>query len=247
MSAAGELRERLVIAVIAAGWDPGTAVAALRELEEFIVGEKAEHPALSEPAAIPARPDLPSPGEDAAPAAKAGDAAPPAPPRKAAQRKTWTPEKVAELKQMWRSSAHISEIAARFNINTGTVAWRASKHGLGPRPRPAVRAATPAPAPDHPSAPPAVAKSAPPPPFPDTSDLPAAAMADGPVAASVNSVITFLRSRDIVVVRDDTVSSDRPHWQVDGHRGCALAADELLDYANKQRAFIGQQPFYYGL
>jgi len=172
--------------------------------------------------------------------------APPDPRQKSGQQKTWTPEKVAEFKQMWAADANISDIAAKFNLTKQSAYQRARELGLGRR-RPlgnwgrgrkansAEAAAT-------------VAKATPAsrPPMPDTSDLPPAAQPGVPEETNIEGVMRFLQSRDVHLRKDP--NSNRPlRWLVEGRRDRALNAEELLSYANREKRLIGQPELVYGL
>lgn len=166
---------------------------------------------------------------------------------------TWTTEKVAEFKRMWRAGADTSDIAAKFNLAKGSVKVRASTLGLGGRgPKGEKRAATPAPArtptPDQSIAAPAMAAPAPRPqqsPLPDTSGLAPLPKPTGAEQTDIEGVIRFLMSRDIHLEKANIGKT--PRWMLEGHRDKVLTAAQLIIYANAERRRIGRPELVYGL
>lgn len=131
----------------------------------------------------------------------------------------WTPEHDATFRELWAANASAEGIGDHFGVKPAAVFARAKALGL-PRRKKGGAVAVPAEWP----APPTAKKEA------------------APAWATIDTVIAFLRERDITVTKDRD-SVETPRWHVEG-KG-RLAADELLAYANNKRVLLGQVPFTY--
>lgn len=153
----------------------------------------------------------------------------------------WPAEKTDRFVARWKANVSDEGIASEFGLTTSGVRQRARKLGLPNRGRLAKAAQTLAPKP--PAAPPPPPPKEPPPPVDDVPLPGADAKApDAPLWATVDTVLGFLRERDITISRDPD-SLTTPRWRVNG-KGL-MDAQQLLDYANVKRAQMGKPLFSY--